>query len=160
MKLAEALAARKDAFTNTREDFDSRYFETLIYEEGDPADDESAYAFLDRLDEKYDEIANLSVAINRTNNEHAIEFDGASLTVMEAVCLRAALFSKTHAFNRILEGIASHCNKRGYRSKDDVRYFTVISMSELRDRKNRYEAELRRLDTAIQSANWTVDLLE
>jgi hypothetical protein len=163
MKLAEALAARKDIVSRISESTEDSATDILVRDEDDPrASDVDPYEFLESLQAKYDEAARLSIAINETNNVTHIEYLSGTYSLMEAIAMRECLRLKARAIGNIINHVSRLVKTDYYsrRQKDTVRSVSLVPLSDLRNLKNSLEADLRRLDSAIQTANWTVDLLE
>lgn len=156
MKLAEALQQRKALNSDAYNQYHQSASDYMTHEEGEEPNVPEAEHFLDSIESKYAEMADLSAAINRTNNSSYVEVDGQRMTLMDAICERDCLQNTIEAYRSIIQTISG--NK--YRMRDEVRQFPVIAPRAIRQRKDAYEARMRRLDVVIQQANWTVDLLE
>ena len=96
----------------------------------------------------------LEKLISRINltNAHSIR-DGKSLT--ELLSRREVLKEKISVMQSLLES-ASRTVMRG--SRNEVKIYSSVNVAELRKSCDALSQELRELDTAIQSANWLIDL--
>lgn len=164
MKIAEALARRRDLTNSLAQEFTERAIDRLTYEDGEERNQEDARAVFSELYESLLEVQRLSVRINLTNNAHVFQWDGADISLMQAIAARDTLARKIAALRALIGEIetAIGSGKRSYynrRSKDDVRIHPVIPLSEIRKQLDGDQASLRRLDTEIQKANWSLDLL-
>src|SRR5262245_12806546 len=172
MLLAEALAAKKDALTELA-DLRGRLAAAAVRYEDQDAPTEYPDVLLARMATTLDQIEDLSVRINRTNNEARVAFDGRDLTIMEAVALRDRLTLEAKARRGMVEaidealetGINSKVNpyqayKAQRRSKDDVRRIATVDVRAARAAANDLSERVRRLDIALQQRNWTTDLVE
>lgn len=150
MKLAEALLAR----ANLKRDVDE--LEKLIkgnakVQEGDTPL-ENADELLKQYNEKMDEMLDIIVRINKTNNQ--TPFDNGTLS--GAISRMDYLKNKIYAYNGFYE--ASTISHDRY-SQKEIKYVRCMDANLVRDRINEFFKELRQLDTRIQGLNWTIDLL-
>lgn len=166
MRLAEALAQRKDKSNVLGRDFAERALDRLTYEEGveDRPSEDQAQGVLEEIAETTEEISRLSVLINETNNAVSIEWDGGTLLLMEAISKRDALAREISTLNTVIQAVENATNSGsrrrygGYRSKDDIEVKPVISLANLRHHLDSRSGVLRRLDIEIQKVNWAEDL--
>lgn len=152
MKLAEALVLRAD--TQRRiEQLRERLKISALVQEGDrpPEDPHTLLAELDRL---LDQLANLIAQINRTNI-HTLLTDGRTLT--EALAQRDVLKLRYG----VLKSVADTASRRiDHYSRSEIRSLATVDVAALRQQTDRFAQQFRELDTAIQGANWTTDLIE
>ena len=149
MKLAEALILRAD-LSKRLEQLRQRLTASALVQEGEePAEDPQV--LLSQLDQVTQELEALVARINLTNASR--KKDGRTLT--ELLARREVLQQKISVLQSLLD-TASHRVNRGSRS--EVKIYSTVSVPELRKHTDELSKELRLLDTAIQSANWSVDL--
>ena len=149
MKLAEALILRADLQTRLEQIRERLTANALVQEGEKPAEDPE-----ELLKELEDTTKHLEEMITRINLTNAATIqNGESLTAMLAK--RECLMQKISVMRSLLSS-ASHTVMRG--SRMEVKIFSTVPVAELRKKTDQLSVELRTLDTAIQSANWTVEL--
>lgn len=149
MKLAEALILRAD-LQKRLEQLRSRLTASALVQEGEePAEDPRT--LLKELDQVTGELQDLIARINLTNA--AEQREGSTLT--ELLSRREVLQQKISVLQSLLD-TASHTVMRG--SRNEVKIRSTVSVPELRHQTDELSRELRLLDTAIQSANWLIEL--
>ena len=149
MKLAEALILRSD-LQKRLEQLRSRLTACALVQEGEqPAEDPAV--LLSELTQVTEELETLIARINLTNASR--KKDGKTLT--ELLARREVLQQKISLLQSLMEA-ASRTVVRGTRS--EVKIHSTVSVPELRKQTDDLSRELRLLDTAIQSANWSMDL--
>jgi len=170
MLLAEALAAKKDAFKEV-DDLRERLAAAAVrYEDQDAATEDPA-DLVAKLDDALDRMESLTVRINRTNNETRLGFDGRELSIMEAVALRDRLTLEARIRRGIVEAIEmgleikpsrhpQYYAATERRSKDDIRKVVTVDYKAARAAADDVSERVRRLDLALQQQNWTVELLD
>jgi hypothetical protein len=154
MKLAEALILRSDT--------QKRYNATLArakavarYQEGETPQ-EDANRLIDVANNMLLELETLIRRINLTNASAFIS-DGQTLTA--AIASRDVLKYR----RSLIDSVADAAVGKGESSRQirsELRYVTDVPVSELRQRSDDLAKQLRELDTQIQQANWSVDLVE
>jgi hypothetical protein len=152
MKLAEALASRTD-LQRRMEQMRVRLKQSALVQEGEepPEDPEE---LLSETGDMLGELEGLIGRINRTNLEVTIA-DGATLT--EALARRDILGLQYG----LLRGLADTASNRVPRyGRAEVRVLPTIDVAPLRRRMEEVARERRELDIAIQTANWTTELME
>ena len=149
MKLAEALILRSD-LQNRLELLRERLRANALVQEGEkPAEDPAAL-----LEELSSGTAQLEELIARINLSNAvIRKDGKTLT--ELLAHREALTLRISIARSLLE-TASRPIMRG--SRMEVKIFSTVDVAAIRQETDGLSQELRLLDTAIQSTNWTEEL--
>ena len=149
MKLAEALILRAD-LQKRLEQLRSRLTASALVQEGEaPAEDPEK--LLQELDQVTEELQDLIARINLTHA--ARKQEGKTLT--ELLSRREVLQQKISVLQSLLD-TASHTVMRG--SRNEVKIRSTVSVPELRSQTDELSRQLRLLDTAIQSANWLIDL--
>lgn len=149
MKLAEALILRADLQTRLEQLRERLTANALVQEGEKPAEDPEA--LLKELEETVSRLEEIITRINLTNA--ATLQDGESLTAMLA--RRECLMQKISVMRSLMQA-ASHTVMRG--SRMEVKIFSTVPVAELRKKTDQLSVELRKLDTSIQCANWTVEL--
>lgn len=152
MKLAEALVLRAD-LQKRAEQLRERLKLSCLIQEGDqpPEDPQVLLAELNRV---LNELTSLIARINRTNTETRLQ-DGQSLT--DALAQRDGLRLRYN----ILKPVADTASRRvDQYSRSEIRSLSTVNVAQLRQQTDRLAQQHRELDTAIQLANWTIDLNE
>lgn len=152
MKLAEALVERKAAQQKLAE-LNERLQRAAVVQEGECPAEEPA-ALLAELDEVAARLERLILAINRTNGQATLA-DGRTLTA--AIARRDVLRMRQGATDALLPSMGSpQFRARGA----EIKFVPTVSVPELQARRDVLAKEYRELDTAIQAANWAIDLVE
>lgn len=149
MKLAEALILRSD-LQKRMEQLRQRLTASALVQEGEQPP-ENPEDLLGELDRTANQLEKLIRRINLTNA--AEEKQGKTLT--ELLARRDVLTQKISILRSLLE-TAGHTVMRG--SRMEVKIRSTVDVADLRRQSDDLAKELRILDTAIQSANWLIDL--
>ena len=151
MKLAEALILRADLQKRIAQ-LKQRIINNAKIQEGDtPSEDPQK--LLAEMEQNSDELVTLIQHINRTNSAAALTD---SLSIADALAVRDAL-QQRHATYRELAQAAVISHTRF--SATEVRFVSTINVSDIQAQADALAKEHRELDTKIQAANWTIDLL-
>jgi len=152
--LAEALNVR--ASLNTKlGDLRNRIENNIYISNGnDPYED--VQELLNKALEVSNELENLVNVINQTNNNTKFESEIYSGTLSEALAHRDTLSQQIKTISQALDSIPS--SKRSF-FEDRTNGRVLLSVSVLRERKDEFATKLRKLDTDIQKANWSTDLV-
>ncbi len=152
MKLAEALALRADLQKRIVQ-MRQRLQQSALVQEGEqpPEDPKELLAELDQL---LNQLGALITRINRTNLQTRLS-EGVTLT--DALAQRD-VFSLRHNIITALADTASTRIERYGRS--EIRRVSTVDVAALRRQLDEIARLRRELDTAIQAANWTTDLIE
>ena len=152
MRLASALSERA-ILQEKSTDLRSRMAINAVVQEGEtsPEDVWDLLKVLDSIIEKYEHIL---AAINLTNSRTRTA-EGVTLT--ELLSRREALEKRIDALTRLANAATE--NPHRY-SRNEIKWFPSISMSELRKVKDETEKQLRILNEQIQEINWTTDVIE
>ena len=154
MKLAEALNERK-ALKDTLARLMERLEANARVQEGDqPA--EAPADLLAAVTEVLAALEILVVRVNRTNLVATLA-DGRSL--MESIARRDMLHLRRAALDRLVKA-AGTPRDRWALTRDEIRRVVTVDVAALQREIDTVSAELRRLDTALQQANWSVDLAD
>ena len=149
MKLAEALMQRSDLQTRLEQLRERMKANALVQEGEKPAEDPAV--LLEELSSGTAQLEALIARINLTNA--AVQKDGKTLT--ELLARREALTLRISIARSLLE-TASRPIMRG--SRMEVKIHSTVDVAAIRKETDDLARELRLLDTAIQSTNWTEEL--
>ncbi len=152
MKLAEVLSVRSDRQKRMLQ-LTERVKANALVQEGD-SPSEKAEDLLAEFSQVADEFESIVSRINRTNLAVNIS-DGRTLT--EAIARRDTLKFHINIWRQAADAAAVR-QIRG--TKSEIRLVSVINVREAREKADLFSKELRELDTKIQAANWTNDLLD
>jgi hypothetical protein len=151
MKLAEALVERKAAQDKVGE-LSERLQRVSVIQEGEkPA--EKPQVLLTELASTCERLEELIVAINYTNSEATLE-NGTTLTA--AIAKRDVLRMKQGVLDNLIRNSGTQYRMRG----TEIKFVTTVDIAKLQRQRDAIAKEYRELDTAIQAANWTADLVE
>lgn len=151
MLLSEALASRAETADRLAE-VKRRLALVAQVQEGDTPD-EDPQALITEAERLMVRFEWLVRSINATNS--ATAFDGATLT--------DALAKRDHlaAMQQFYTAVADNGSERRDRySASEIRYVTTVDIKSLRKKADRAAREYRSLDTRIQQANWSTELIE
>ena len=152
MKLAEALQERADLNVKI-EQLGLRLLDNAQTQEGEtPAEDPNV--LLRELDAAIDRLAYLMEAVNRTNCA-VTDANGRSLTAL--IAKRDALKKKADAYRGLIRA-ASNVYQRVRGS--EIRLLPAVDVPALQKQADAISKEIRTTDNALQTLNWTVDLIE
>ena len=150
MKLAEALIERSDLQKRLDQLEERLQANALVQEGEEPAEDPAV--LLAELDTLTDQLTELITRINLTNA--ATLRDGAPITAL--IAKRDCLTRKTRVTRRFLN-TASQTAMRSRGSEIKIR--STVSVRDIQSDMDALSKELRKVDTEIQAANWSVDLI-
>jgi hypothetical protein len=152
MKLAEALVERKAAQEKISE-LSERLQRVAVIQEGEkPA--EKPQTLLTELAKTCERLEELIVAINLTNTEATLE-DGQTLTA--AIAQRDVLRMR----QGVLDTLIRTTGNPQYRMRGtEIKFVTTVDIAKLQRERDDLAKQYRELDTAIQGANWTAELIE
>lgn len=152
MKLAEALILRADLqkrFARLKE----RLTASAKVQEGDrPA--ENPQELLAELDTVLTELTDIIQRVNKTNSASKIG-DGSILA--DRLTERDSLKAKHNAFTEVANAATV---KQDRYSKSEVKFKSTINVSEIQKKADELAKSFRELDTRIQEANWSIELLD
>lgn len=151
MKLAEALQERAD-LNKKIEQLRSRITSNVVMQEGvQPVEDPEQ--LLKELDECFDRLEKLIIAINKTNMMTCA--DGEPLS--DLLAKRDVLKLRIVSFQNTITNASNLC----FRSRgDEIRQLAAIDVRTLQKKVDVLSRDYRVLDNRIQAANWTADLVE
>lgn len=151
MKLAEALMERADRNRRLQE-LRERIVRNAKHQEGEePAEDPEE--LLEEYQAVSAEFERLVVRINKTNNQVALE-DGRLM--VEALSRREVLKSR-HALYKALAAEATPRQDRY--SQKEIKFVSAVDIKEIQTQADQLAKEYRELDTLIQQANWSSELI-
>jgi hypothetical protein len=155
-KLAEALVQRKQL----QEKFQrlcGRIANNAKVQEGDQPD-EQPEVLMSEAEQVLAEVKRLTIDINRTNSETPLP--GSALTLMEAIAERDRLRSERQMLDT-LGNAARFDQQRGYgATRNEVKWHATVNVADVQKQIDQVAQTYRQLDTQIQAANWTTDLIE
>jgi hypothetical protein len=152
MKLAEALVERKAAQQKIQE-LSERLQRIAVVQEGEKPP-EKPQALLSELAKTCERLENLIVSINVTNIGATLE-DGTTLTA--AIAQRDVLRMR----QGVLETLLRTTGNPQYRMRGtEIKFVTTVDIAKLQRERDDLAKQYRELDTAIQAANWTAELIE
>lgn len=152
MKLAEALVERKAAQTKIAE-INERLHRVIVVQEGEqPAEDPNT--LLSELNEVTQRLEALIVMINRTNMQASLP-DGQ--TVMQALAQRDVIQMQLG----VLDGQIRSTSSSQFRTRgSEIKFIVTVDVARLQRDRDLLSKRYREIDTAIQAANWSNELLE
>ncbi len=151
MKLAEALILRAD-YQKRLEQLKKRLIINAKIQEGDtPA--EAPADLLEEFERVAQELQQLIQRINKTNSFAQFE---AGTTLADALANRDILVKKNGLY-RDLAQAAGVSQTRATRS--EVKFVSTVNVSAIQRQADDTARQCRELDTKIQAANWTVELI-
>ncbi len=151
MKLAEALIERK-AIKVKMEEIKKRIYQNAQVQEGDQPT-ESPLELITELNAETEKLEKLIVRINRTNNEANLE-DGMNL--MEALTKRDMLRYKQFILSNLADKATPSTDRYSQR---EIKFIPTVGITEIRNQSDSIAKSCRLLDTKIQQANWTIELV-
>jgi hypothetical protein len=151
MKLAEALARRADLQKRLEQMRDRLQQSALVQEGESPPEDPEE--LLRESEGALAELEDVVGRINRTNLEATLA-DGRTLTAAlaerDALALRYGLLS----------GLVRMASERVPRyGRNEIRVLSTVNVAEKRRQMDELALRRRDLDTRLQQANWTTDLV-
>ena len=152
MKLAEALAIRSDQKKRLA-GYGDRLARSARVQEGDKPP-ENPTAMLREFDSLADDHEALIARINRTNLSVALP-DGRSVT--QAIAVRDVLLVRLATYRRLVSDAAATTFRS---TRSEIKTVAMVDVAALQREVDRLSKAHRELDTAIQSVNWTVDLID
>lgn len=160
MKLAEALSLRSDAQKRLAQ-LQARAVTSARYQEGEDVP-EDANALLGEARALVGEIESLVRRINRTNAATELE---PGLTITDAIARRDALAGERAVIVSIADaaaGTGGGARGTGFarQLRSELRFLTDVPIPQLRSDADALAKAYRELDTRLQEANWTTELLD
>lgn len=151
MKLAEALIERADIQKRILQLNDRMKLSAKIQEGTTPPEDPAV--LLEELDFLVDRFEYLVRQINHTNSVSLV--GGVTLTAQ--IARRDALARK----NTVLRNLIAEASPSVQRvTRSELRTLSTVNIGELREKVDAISKEHREVDTKIQGANWSLDLIE
>jgi len=151
MKLAEALSLRAEQQKRMTQ-LAGRMVRNAKTQEGEqPAEDSNA--LLNEYNQVANQLVSLVQRINRTNSSTAMEGYG---TIADAIAARDGLRLRADAHRQLAD--AGVITQNAY-SRSEIKFRTMVSVAALQAEADSLSRQHRELDTAIQSLNWTTDLV-
>ncbi|HWL07732.1 MAG TPA: DIP1984 family protein [Planctomicrobium sp.] len=151
MKLAEALLERK-SLKDKIDSLRARLDENVLIQEGDQPN-EQPQVLLEELGEALRQLEQLIRKINGTNNIARLA-DGS--TVSEAIVRRDVLRMKREAIEQVVNSASLRHHRFG---RNEVKFVLTVNTADLRQQIDALSKQWRELDSEIQAANWTMELV-
>ena len=151
MKIAEALILRADIQKRISQLKTRLNNNAKVQENEEPA--ENPEFLLTELDDLISKLNNLIIKINRMNTLSKI--DGISL--VELIAKKDTLSQKAVILREFIE-IASQ--KINLYSSTEIKVFSTVNVPAQQKWLDKLSKEIRKTDTKLQQANWTIDLIE
>ncbi|MGK7904380.1 MAG: DIP1984 family protein [Hormoscilla sp.] len=152
MKLAEALILRADCQKKVQQ-LRARLTRSAQVQEGE-APPEDPQALIAELDATVNELVELIKKINSTNSRTNLE-DG--MTMSDALAQRDAILLKRSVYDSLVNAAAVNQNRYG---RSEIKTFSTVNVAELQGQMDIMSRDYRELDTKIQAANWTTELID
>ena len=151
MLLSEALAARSEVSDRLAE-INRRLALVAQVQEGDTPDEDpqALIAEAERLMARFEWLVR---SINATNSATAFE-DG---TLSDALAKRDHLLTRRRFYTSAAD---QGSGRRDRYSASEIRYVATVDIRSLRQKADQASKEYRDLDTRIQQANWSTELIE
>ena len=157
-KLAEALVERK-ALQERLTRLHARLAASARVQEGDrPA--EQPGALIEEAGRVLADIKRLTIAINRTNMQAALPGSTDGTSLMEAIAERDRLRDERRALEQLNEAARIEPS-RGYgMTRNEIKWKATVDVADLQKQIDALSQSYRLLDTRIQEANWSIDLIQ
>ena len=151
MLLSEALATRSEVSDRLAE-INRRLSLVAQVQEGDTADEDpqALIAEAERLMARFEWLVR---SINATNSATAFE-DG---SLSDALAKRDHLLTRRRFYTSVAD---QGSERRDRYSASEIRYVSTVDIRSLRKKADQASKEYRDLDTRIQQANWSTELIE
>jgi hypothetical protein len=153
MKLAEALANRTDLQRRV-EQMPTRLQKSALIQEGETPP-EDPQELLEETERLVSELEGYVRRINRTNLSATLA-DGET-TLTDALARRDALALRYGNLKTLVSSASERLPRYG---RSEIRILPAVEVAPLQRRMDEVARERRELDTAIQAATWTTDLVE
>lgn len=151
-KLAEALILRSDANKRLAQ-LRSRLARVATVQEGETPV-EQPQDLLREIEQTAATLLTLIQQINRTNSQTAFGEDG---TLADALAQRDVLSQRAAIYRQLAENAAA-VNIRY--SLSEIKTRPTIDVQTIQQKADALAVEYRELDSAIQAANWSTELME
>ena len=152
MKLAEALVLRADLQKRV-EQMRTRLQQNALVQDGEQPS-ENPQELLAELERLITELTGIIRRINRTNVSAQTS---AGMTLTDALARRDTLELQYSIINSLADTAAQRVSR--YRPTE-IRSIATVDVAALRRNLDELARQRRELETAIQAANWTADLVE
>jgi len=152
MKLAEALLIRNELMKDVGS-LKVRIAENATVQEGD-APSEDPDVLIQKALSALAELETLICKINRTNIQATLP-DGT--TMMATLAQRDCLIKQHAVLNKALENTQVKTHRQ---TREEIKWVKILDVQAIQKRADVLAAQIRKLNTAIQEANWQVELTE
>jgi hypothetical protein len=151
MKIAEALMLRAD-YQNKTYELKTRIINNVKVQEGEECLEKPS-ELLKELDKVLEELESLVKRINKTNS--LVMFDE-EMSLMDAISTRDNIKRKR---NILVSAVEEATIKQDRYSQSEVKFVTVVNVSNLQKEIDLLAKRYRELDVKIQEKNWTTELI-
>jgi len=151
MKLAEALILRSDMQKKLARSKE-RMQNNVLIQEGDEAA-ENVNDLMKDFISITNEMSKVIKRINKTNIETEV-CNG--ITIAEMIVDRDMQGKKFSMFNDMASKATVESNRWG---RNEIKFVSTVNVSDLRKKADAAAQKFREIDTAIQSKNWTTELM-
>ena len=152
MKLAEALILRADCQKRLHQ-LKERLIRSAKVQEGEEPP-EQPQSLLEELNNLIHQLTDLIQKINCTNSSTMLDDN---FTISDALAQRDNIQLKRSIYDLVVQTAASRQDRYG---RSEIKYFSTVNIAELQTEVDRMARDYRELDTKIQQANWSTELLE
>lgn len=158
MKLAEALNERaylKKTFNELKE----RATANVKYQDGDSGPAEDPNKLIETMDDINKQLYGLIVRINLTNSSTRINDplnSGSEVSLAELIVERDGIMRMINAMTAMRDSTV----QRDRYSRNEIKYVMSIDISKLNEDINMLSRKYRMIDSALQAANWSTDLVD
>lgn len=150
MKLAEALQRRAD-LNREIDQLESRISNNMLVQDGEDPNEKPSDLFSE-LNNKLDELNDLIARINLTNA--VVKSGGKTLT--QLIADRDVLAKKISIYKTAVYQASLNTNRA---RNTEIKVMPTINVQSFQKEIDRMSRQLRETDNAIQSTNWTEDLI-
>jgi len=152
MKLAEALILRADSQKRIQQ-LQERLVRSAQVQEGE-SPPEDPQALIAELDATVNELVELIKKINFTNSRTTLE---EGMTISDALAHRDTILLKRSVYDNLVKYATVNQSRYG---RSEIKTFSTVNVAELQGQMDRMSRDYRELDTKIQAANWTTELID
>lgn len=151
MKIAEALMLRAD-YQNKTHELKTRIINNVKVQEGEECLEKPS-ELLKELDKVLEELESLVKRINKTNSLAMFDEE---ISLMDAISTRDNIKRKR---NILVSAVEEATIKQDRYSQSEVKFVTVVNVSNLQKEIDLLAKKYRELDVKIQEKNWTTELI-
>lgn len=153
MKLAEGLILRNDMMRKVAS-LKERISQNVIVQEGDTPDENPESLIKEALSVLRG-LEKMICRINRTNMRCTLQN---GRTMMEALARRDCLINQHAVLTGAIE--SAHEGRPDRYGRQEIKWVKVVEVAALQERVDTLTEQIRKLNAAIQEANWMTELEE